>query len=36
MVLEILFNGNKINSGDMVPKKSKIDLILGNGIIEEK
>ena len=36
MVLEILFNGNKINSGDMVPKKSKIDLILGNGIIDEK
>ena len=36
MVLEILFNGNKINSGDMVPKKSKIDLVLGNGIIEEK
>ena len=36
MVLEILFNGNKINSGDMVPKKSKIDLILGNGIRDEK
>ena len=36
MVLEILFNGNKINSGDMVPKKSKIDLILGNGNREEK
>jgi len=36
MVLEILFNGNKLKVGDMVPKKSKIDLILGNGIIEEK
>ena len=36
MVLEILFNGNKLNVGDMVPKKSKIDLILGNGKTEEK
>jgi hypothetical protein len=36
MVLEILLNGNNINSGDMVPKKSKIDLVLGNGLIEEK
>jgi beta-lactam-binding protein with PASTA domain len=36
MVLEILFNGNKLNIGDMVPKKSKIDLILGNGKTEEK
>ena len=36
MVLEILFNGNNINSGDMVPKKSKIDLVLGNGLIQEK
>ena len=36
MVLEILFNGNNINFGDMVPKKSKIDLVLGNGLIEEK
>jgi len=36
MVLEILFNGNKLNIGDMVPKKSKIDLILGNGKTEQK
>ena len=36
MVLEILFNGNKLNIGDMVPKKSKIDLVLGNGKSEEK
>ena len=36
MVLEVLFNGNKLNIGDMVPKKSKIDLILGNGKTEEK
>jgi beta-lactam-binding protein with PASTA domain len=36
MVLEILFNGNKLNVGDMVPKKSKIDLVLGNGLIDEK
>ena len=36
MVLEILFNGNKLNVGDMVPKKSKIDLVLGNGTSEEK
>ena len=36
MVLEILFNGNILNVGDMVPKKSKIDLVLGNGVIEEK
>ena len=36
MVLEILFNGNKLNVGDMVPKKSKIDLVLGNGKSEEK
>ena len=36
MVLEILFNGDKLNVGDMVPKKSKIDLVLGNGVIEEK
>jgi|TARA_B100002019_G_C21155336_1_gene540410 beta-lactam-binding protein with PASTA domain len=36
MVLQILFNGNEINPGEMVPKKSKIDLVLGNGIIDEK
>ena len=34
MVLQILFNGNEINPGEMVPKKSKIDLVLGNGIID--
>ncbi|MFL2637506.1 MAG: PASTA domain-containing protein [Flavobacteriaceae bacterium] len=36
MVLQILFNGNEVNPGEMVPKKSKIDLVLGNGIIDEK
>ena len=36
MVLQIFFNGNEINIGDMVPKKSKIDLVLGNGLIDEK
>ena len=36
MVLQIFFNGTEIKIGDMVPKKSKIDLILGNGLIKEK
>jgi len=36
MVLQIFFNGTEIKIGDMVPKKSKIDLILGNGFIDEK
>ena len=36
MVLQIFFNGTEIKIGDMVPKKSKIDLILGNGLIDEK
>ena len=36
MVLQIFFNGTEIKIGDMVPKKSKIDLILGIGLIDEK
>jgi len=36
MVLQMFFNGTEIKIGDMVPKKSKIDLILGNGLIDEK
>lgn len=36
MVLQIFFNGTEIKIGDMVPKKSKIDLVLGNGLIDEK
>ena len=31
MVLEIQFNGNKIEPGILLPKTSKIDLVLGNG-----
>ena len=31
MVLEMNFNGEKIKPGDMLPKTSKIDLVLGNG-----
>jgi len=30
-VLEILFKGNKISEGDLLPLTSKIDIILGNG-----
>lgn len=30
-VLEILFKGDKISAGDMLPLTSKIDMILGNG-----
>ena len=35
MVLKIFIDGNEISEGDMVPKKSKIDLVLGNGQISE-
>ncbi|MEO8933469.1 MAG: PASTA domain-containing protein [Xanthomarina sp.] len=31
MVLDMRFQGEKINPGDMLPKTSKIDLVLGNG-----
>jgi hypothetical protein len=31
MVLEIRFQGNKIEPGTLLPKTSKIDLVLGNG-----
>ena len=35
MVLKIFIAGNEISEGDLVPKKSKIDLVLGNGQISE-
>tara|TARA_B100000214_G_scaffold43678_1_gene27404 strand:+ start:406 stop:507 length:102 start_codon:yes stop_codon:yes gene_type:complete len=31
MVLEVLYNGEKINIGDALSKGSKLELILGNG-----
>ncbi len=31
MVLEVRFNGKKILPGELLPKTSKIDLVLGNG-----
>ena len=31
MVLEILYDNKKILPGDLLPKTSKIDLVLGNG-----
>ena len=31
MVLEIRFKGNKIEPGILLPRTSKIDLVLGNG-----
>ena len=31
MVLDMIFQGEKIKPGDMLPKTSKIDLVLGNG-----
>ena len=31
MVLDIKFEGESINSGILIPKKSTVDLILGNG-----
>ncbi|MCX7547624.1 PASTA domain-containing protein [Xanthomarina sp. F1114] len=31
MVLDMSFQGEKIQPGDMLPKTSKIDLVLGNG-----
>tara|TARA_B100001109_G_scaffold254594_1_gene254808 strand:- start:495 stop:1046 length:552 start_codon:yes stop_codon:yes gene_type:complete len=31
MVLEIMFNGKIIKPGELLPRKSKIDLVLGNG-----
>ncbi len=35
MVLKIFLSGKELNEGDLVPKKSKIDLVLGNGQILE-
>ena len=32
MVIQILYKKEKVNPGFLVPKKSKIDLVLGNGI----
>ena len=31
MVLKMMFEGKEIKSGDILPKTSKIDLVLGNG-----
>ena len=31
VVLEVKFNDTIISSGKLIPKKSKIDLVLGNG-----
>ena len=31
MVLEIQFEGKKIEAGILLPKTTKIDLVLGNG-----
>ena len=31
VVLEVKFNDSIIKSGQLIPKKSKIDLVLGNG-----
>jgi hypothetical protein len=36
MVIKILYKNEEINPGFLVPKKSKIDLVLGNGINSEK
>ena len=31
MVLEVMHNGNKIEPGVLLPKTTRIDLVLGNG-----
>ena len=36
MVIKILYKNEEISPGFLVPKKSKIDLVLGNGINSEK
>ena len=36
MVIKILFDDAEVDPGFLVPKKSKIDLVLGNGIKNEK
>ena len=36
MVIKILFDDTEVDPGFLVPKKSKIDLVLGNGIKNEK
>ena len=33
MVIQILYNNDEVEPGLLVPKKSRIDLILGNGLI---
>ena len=32
MVLKVLYLENELKEGDIIPKKSKIDFVLGNGI----
>ena len=32
MVIQIIFDNEQVDPGFLVPKKSKIDLVLGNGI----
>ena len=32
MVLKVLYLENEVKEGDIIPKKSKIDFVLGNGI----
>lgn len=36
MVYYINFNGKRINTGDKVPKTSKIELVCGNGVIPSR
>ena len=36
MVIQILYKKEEVSPGFLVPKKSKIDLVLGNGIKTEK
>ncbi len=36
MVIQILFQNKEVSPGFLVPKKSKIDLVLGNGVKIEK
>ena len=32
MVLKVLYMDSEINEGQILPKKSKIDFVLGNGL----
>ena len=36
MVIQILYKNEEVSPGFLVPKKSKIDLVLGNGVKIEK